>query len=160
MPTPLLAIPITASNFRPYGQLITATPDHKAYDVADAQLHLASGTPRFYIMRLHNRGRCFDKITRHSQCTQCLGAIANQEWFLAVAPPTPQDTPNLDHLLAFRIPGDCFVKLEVGTWHAGPYFDPDFIDFYNLELTDTNITDHHTCNLKARFDVEFEIISN
>jgi len=48
---------------------------------------------------------------------------------------------------SLRIPGNYFIKLNQGTWHAGPYFDDEFVDFYNLELSDTNINDHHTYNL-------------
>jgi hypothetical protein len=38
-----------------------------------------------------------------------------------------------------------FVKLERGTWHAGPLFvGSAHADFYNLELSDTNVVDHNT----------------
>ena len=47
---------ITNENFQPYGQLITPAKDGKSYDVDDAQLDLQQGTPRFYIMRLHEKG--------------------------------------------------------------------------------------------------------
>jgi ureidoglycolate hydrolase len=151
----LPAIPITSENFRPYGQLMTATADGKNYDRLDAQLILDRGIPRFYIMELQQRGRRFSRITRHRQCTQCLGSLEGQEWLIAVAPPAEQ--PDLEKLCAFRIPGNCFIKLELGTWHAGPYFDPDSIAFYNLELSDTNITDHDTCDLQATYGIEFEI---
>ncbi len=46
---------------------------------------------------------------------------------------------------ACRIPPGVFVKLHEATWHAGPFFsDRQHMDFYNLELADTNIVDHHT----------------
>jgi hypothetical protein len=48
--------------------------------------------------------------------------------------------------------------LETGTWHAGPYFDADVVDFYNLELADTNETDHFSYDFLERENVEFEII--
>jgi ureidoglycolate hydrolase len=158
MPTPLPAALVTPENFRPYGQVIAASPDHKGFDATDAQLSLEQGTPRFYIMRLPRRGRTFWKITRHVQCTQCLGSLEGKEWLMAVAPPGESDQPNLDAIAAFRIPGNCFIKLERGTWHAGPYFEQEAIDFYNLELTDTNLVDHHTCDLKSTYGIEFEII--
>lgn len=35
--------------------------------------------------------------------------------------------------------------MDPGLWHAGPFFDGvDGMDFYNLELSDTNVTDHNT----------------
>jgi ureidoglycolate hydrolase len=155
---PLIAQSITAEAFRPYGQVIFASPDGKPYNSDDAQLHLTQGTPRFYIMRLQNRGRQFSHITRHQKCTQCLGALADQPWLIAVAPPDESSQPALEAIVAFRIPGNCFIKLHVGTWHAGPYFDHAVVEFYNLELADTNITDHDTCNLRTAYGVEFELV--
>lgn len=148
---------ITQAAFRPFGQLIQASEDGKSYDAEDAQLQLQNGTPRFYIMRLNQRGRRFDRITRHRQCTQCLGSLEGKDWLIAVAPPSDRNQPELEEIKAFRIPGNCFIKLEVGTWHAGPYFDAESIDFYNLELSDTNITDHDTCNLQTCYGIQFEI---
>ncbi|MEO0947027.1 MAG: ureidoglycolate lyase [Cyanobacteria bacterium J06641_5] len=155
---PITAQAISSENFAPYGQLIGASADGKLYDREDAQLNLTEGIPRFYIMRLPGKGRRFHRITRHQQCTQCLGSLEGKEWFLAVAPPGPLEVPTLEQLRAFRIPGTCFVKLETGTWHAGPYFDGDWVDFYNLELSDTNQTDHFTYDFQRQQQLEFEIV--
>jgi hypothetical protein len=138
--------PITAEAFAPFGQLIFAAEDGKPYDSSDAQLQLQNGIPRFYIMRLHNRGTKFDRITRHLRCTQCLGSLEGKEWLMAVARPDLESPP-----------GTCFIKLNVGTWHAGPYFEAPTINFYNLELSDTNIVDHDTCNLMETYGVEIEM---
>ncbi|MGH2416033.1 MAG: ureidoglycolate lyase, partial [Microcystaceae cyanobacterium] len=146
-PTQLKQLPaqwITSDSFQPYGQLITPTEDGKPYDATDAQLNLHNGTPRFYIMRLHKRGHKFHKITHHRQCTQCLGSLEGYDWLIAVAPPTESQKPAIEEIKAFRIPGNCFIKLERGTWHAGPYFEYDVVDFYNLELSNTNVVDHFT----------------
>ncbi|MBD2019410.1 ureidoglycolate lyase [Leptolyngbya sp. FACHB-36] len=152
---------ITSENFQRYGQVIWAIEDGKSYSLEDAQLDLSQGIPRFYVMRLHNRGRTFHRITRHLSCTQCLGAMEGKEWLIAVAPPKnlddPQAKPFIEEIEAFRIPGDCFIKLHVGTWHAGPYFDAECIDFYNLELSDTNIVDHHTCDLKRTYNASLHL---
>lgn len=152
------AIAITKSNFSPYGQLITPDPDGKTFDESDAVLNLENGIPRFYIMHLSGRGRTFDRITRHNLCTQCLGSLNGKDWLMAVCPPSEQTEPDIDRLSAFRIPGNCFIKLEVGTWHAGPYFDHEAVDFYNLELSDTNIVDHFTYDFATKQNLKFEII--
>lgn len=149
---------INPDNFKKYGQVIYAVSDGKPYDATDAALVLNLGTPRFYIMRLHNRGRKFSQMTRHWQCTQCLGSLAGKPWLIAVAPPSIAPYPSISEIAAFYIPGDCFIKLEQGTWHAGPYFDSEFIDFYNLELSNTNISDRHTYNLRSADNLELEII--
>jgi ureidoglycolate hydrolase len=152
--------PINAANFLPYGQLITRSQDGKVFDETDAQLDLSQGIARFYIMRLQTKGRKFHQITRHRQCTQCLGSLGGKMWFMGVAPPSRVPEPDLDRLAVFRIPGDCFIKLEVGTWHAGPYFDEDSIDFYNLELSDTNLVDHFTYDFGKERSLEFEIVDS
>lgn len=154
----LKAQQITPDNFKKYGQVIYAVSDRKLYDSTDASLVLNLGTPRFYIMRLHERGRKFSQMTRHLQCTQCLGSLAGKPWLIAVAPPSAALYPSISEIAAFHILGDCFIKLEQGTWHAGPYFDSEFIDFYNLELSDTNISDRNTANLNPTDNLEFEII--
>src|SRR4028118_1051002 len=150
---------ITSENFRHYGQVISASKDGKSYDTEDAHLNLQNGVPRFYIMRLHQKGRKFHSITRHSQCTQSLGSLEGKDWLIAVAPPNSQaDKPTLEEIAAFRVPGNCFIKLEVGTWHAGPYFEHDFVDFYNLELSDTNVADHFTHDFLKSNQLQFEMI--
>ncbi|MBD2435698.1 ureidoglycolate lyase [Nostoc sp. FACHB-110] len=150
---------ITPENFRRYGQVIFASSDGKAFDAADAQLNLQNGTPRFYIMRLDKRGRKFHKITRHMQCTQCLGSLEGKDWFIAVCPPyNDLPEPVLEEIAAFRIPGNCFIKLNEGTWHAGPYFDHEFVDFYNLELADTNTVDHFTHDFFKSHQLKFEMV--
>ncbi|NER36509.1 MAG: Ureidoglycolate hydrolase [Oscillatoria sp. SIO1A7] len=151
---------ITPDNFKPYGQVIFATPDKK-YDDDDAKLNLSNGIPRFYIMRLTNRVGKFHKIARHVQCTQCLGSLEGKDWFIAVAPPSDTDKPTIEGVAAFRVPGNCFIKLELGTWHFGPLCSPDyeFIDFYNLELTDTNEVDLFTHDFH-KDNLEFEIVAD
>jgi len=148
---------ITSESFQRYGQLISASEDGKVFDQQDAQLEIQNGIPRFYIMRLHDRGRKFHHITRHRHCTQCLGSLEGEEWLMAVAIGV-DNRPSLESLKAFRIPGNCFIKLNVDIWHAGPYFDTDAVDFYNLELSDTNITDHETCDLLETYSVECQIV--
>jgi ureidoglycolate hydrolase len=150
---------ITPENFRPYGQVIFPTEDGKVFDANDAALVLDKGTPRFYIMRLQSRGRKFHQITRHVQCTQCLGSLQGKDWLIAVCPPNNDaEQPDVQNIAAFRIPGNCFVKLEIGTWHAGPYFEHEVVDFYNLELSDTNVVDRFTYDFLEKHNLEFCIV--
>ena len=153
----LVAEPITAEAFRPYGQLINPIDDHVAFSKNDAQLDLSQGTPRFYIMRLVHKGKKFNRITHHRQCTQCLGSLGDKDWFMVVAPPTDESKPDINQMRAFRISGNCFIRLDAGTWHAGPYFDHEFVDFYNLELSDTNIVDHWNYDFSEQDNIEWII---
>ena len=154
----LKATLITPEAFAPFGQVIFPSQDGATYGPEDAQLKLDEGIPRFYIMQLQGRGKRFHAITRHQKCTQCLGSLAGAEWWMGVAPPSQASEPAPDAIRGFQIPGNCFIKLHVGTWHAGPLFDAPVVGFYNLELSDTNIIDHHTCNLRSHYHLEFEIV--
>lgn len=64
----------------------------KAFDGEDAQLNLANGTPRFYIMRLPAKpeGLAFTQITHHSKVTQCLGSLTPEDWCACVPCPWPR----------------------------------------------------------------------
>ena len=136
---------LTSEAFAPLGEVGAPLADggHGAGDVA---LDLSSGTPRFYIMRLEQRGLAFEIMARHDRVTQCLGAVDGEPWLIAVAPAGIAQ-PGLGDIRAFRIPPDRFIKLGHGTWHAGPYFAEPLRDFYNLELTDTNTADYTVCRL-------------
>ena len=154
---------ITPKSFQPYGQLILPSNDGKLFDQDDAQLCL-EGIPRFYIMRLAKTGIRFQSLARHQKCTHCLGSVGGQDWFMAVAPASGSeldgDRLDLDQLAAFRISGSCLIKLNLGTWHAGPLFMADSMDFYNLELHDTNIHDYGVYNLRKLHNTSFELDLN
>jgi ureidoglycolate hydrolase len=147
----------TPQSFAGYGQVVMPMEDGVEFGASDARLDLSNGTPRFYSMQLHYRGRRFTRITRHRLVTQCLGAMLGAPWMIAVAAANPdRDTPDIDTLQAFIVPGDRFIKLDKGTWHAGPYFTAKSMLFYNLELADTNAVDHDSCDLDKTFGLEFE----
>eukprot|EP00240_Pyramimonas_obovata_P015010 CAMPEP_0118934838 /NCGR_PEP_ID=MMETSP1169-20130426/14257_1 /TAXON_ID=36882 /ORGANISM="Pyramimonas obovata, Strain CCMP722" /LENGTH=210 /DNA_ID=CAMNT_0006877779 /DNA_START=68 /DNA_END=700 /DNA_ORIENTATION=- len=134
---------LTKEAFAPFGQVCEWQEDMKAFDEDDAQLDLTQGTPRFYIMRIPAKGLEFKNITHHKAVTQCLGGLGEKSWYMCVAESTVE-TPSEENMSVFEIPPGLFVKMNKGTWHAGPLFsEPDHIDFYNLELKDTNIVDHH-----------------
>jgi hypothetical protein len=136
--------------FETCGDIIHPGDDGIVYDPSsrfDSELDLSQGTPRFYIMRLKNRGLGFDRITFHSNVTQCLSSSDIPEWFLGVSKPSydVNKYPDLEKdVVVFRIPRGVIVKLHKGTWHAGPLFVQPQGEFFNLELADTNVTDHNT----------------
>jgi ureidoglycolate hydrolase len=102
-------------------------------------------------------GRNFAPLPDTVSVPSAWGALEGKDWLLGVAPPGEADKPDPEEIQAFYIPGNCFIKLDIGTWHAGPYFTHDIVSFYNLELSNTNEVDHQTCNLAKDFGMEFEI---
>lgn len=113
-------------------------------------------------MNLRDRKLRFSTITHHASVTQCLGSVGGGEWYLGVAKPSIVDPinvenedenglvksscghyykpPHPDEVRVFRVAGPKFLKLNAGTWHAGPLFKLTEMDFYNLELSNTNVS--------------------
>jgi ureidoglycolate hydrolase len=153
---------LTPEAFAQFGTVIPPMDDGVEFGPHDAQLDLTQGTPRFYAMRIPGRGHIVKQITRHRMCTQTLASVGGHEWLMAVAPPVDlgNDTaePKLDDIRAFRVPGDVAVMLYKGTWHAGPLFEGGTLNFFNLELADTNIVDHQTCKLTERYGVALHLV--
>jgi ureidoglycolate hydrolase len=159
----LTAEDLTPETFAPFGQVVRAEEDGVAFGPDDAALDLSQGTPRFYIMRLRDKTMSFDRITFHARVTQCLGALGDAPWFMAVARPTMDVAayPTREDIRVFRVPPGVFVKMHAGTWHAGPLWDaargPAHIDFYNLELSDTNQVDHNTHDYDEAEGLVFDV---
>mmetsp|Transcript_3514 Transcript_3514/g.11883 ORF Transcript_3514/g.11883 Transcript_3514/m.11883 type:complete len:155 (-) Transcript_3514:1943-2407(-) len=128
--------------------------------VQELQLEINRGTPRYYIFRKEERTLNFHKITYHEQVTQCLASVQNSPWYIVVAKANFRidNPPSLNDLVAFKVTGGTIVKLNMGTWHAGPLFqDIDTMDFFSLELSDTNIIDHNTYDYSPQY-ISFEIV--
>lgn len=150
---------LTIGSFRPYGEIIEPRDAlgqfiDKPYDPEtsgdEADLLLTNGKPRLWIMNLHKVGVGFTKMARHRRVTQCLGSLEGKEWFIAVAASSdPGDAalPRLEDIRGFRISGRCVIKLETGTWHAGPLFQHEDCLFFNLENLDTNKRDFQGIDL-------------
>jgi hypothetical protein len=158
----LVAEDLTAEAFAPFGTVVPPMEDGTPFGPQDAALHLTAGTPRFYAMRLPNRGLVISRITRHRAVTQVLASAGGLPWLIAVAPPPAVDTPDAEPALAgiraFRVPGDAAVMIHKGAWHAGPLFEMEQASFFNLELADTNVVDHWSCDLVARYGVSLRVL--
>ncbi|PRQ58880.1 putative rmlC-like cupin domain-containing protein [Rosa chinensis] len=171
----LKPIEATPETFGEYGQVVEASPDGDEFGPRDAQLDLSRGVPRFYIMHLEDRPLKFTNITHHASVTQCLGAIGGHVWYLGVAKPSIVEEkgnnvvksrcasghyyvpPSVEDVRVFKITGPKFLKLNRGTWHAGPLFRAESMDFYNLELSNTNVVDHTLHDFVKENGVEFLI---
>lgn len=156
LPHPLTAETVTPEAFAPFGVVLTPMADGTPFTAEEAVLDVSGGIPRFYLMALEDKEAVFTRVTRHLETTQTLMAVGDVEWTLAVAP-AAIDEPALDDLRAFRIPPRTAVTLRKGTWHAGPFFADDRMDFVNLELDDTNVSDHHNYRLDDAFGVRVVI---
>ncbi|CAD6008765.1 ureidoglycolate lyase [Agreia sp. COWG] len=153
---------ITAANFAAFGTLIEPMDDGTPFSELDATLDFSAGTPRFYAMKLIGRGTSFTRITRHRRVTQLLASVGGNEWAIAVAPPidpeNPDAAPELDDIVAFRVPGDVAIALHRATWHAGPLLPKgEHQSFFNLELADTNVVDHQNFEIGATHGVTMSL---
>ena len=156
----LTATDVAPEEFGPYGVVLRAQEDGTPFTAEEATLDVTEGTPRFYLMSLENKPLGFTRITRHLHTTQTLMSVGGGEWFIAVAPagsPDDGSVPRSEEIRAFRIPGDIAITLKKGTWHSGPFFVDTEMDFVNLELSDTNVVDHHSYRLDDELGLRFVI---
>ena len=156
----LKAEELTHEGFEKFGVVLEALEDGTPFTPEEAVLDLSEGTPRFYLMSLEDKPLEFTRITRHLHTTQTLLAVGGAEWFIAVAPAGDlSDTavPALHDIRVFRIVGETAITLRKGTWHSGPYFRAQKLNFANIELADTNVVDHHTYRLDESIGVRVVI---
>ena len=147
----LTALRLSECNFEHFGTAILPVDDMTPHSISDAELIFNGANLRYYVMRLRRRPAMLGSMTRHTQATQCLSSADAQPWWLAVASANLA-SEQLDHItvqLVIVQPGEA-VKLHQGTWHAGPFFLTPTALFFNLELSDTNLTDHNSQPLKAK----------
>ncbi len=141
---------ITRENFQRFGEVCLEREDTAEYDKNfDLDLSFDIKNTRFWIMKLgpNNLDVAMDigKISRHVECSQCLGSVDNKIWYVAVCPPNNKtDIPDLSKIQAFEIPSICTVKINPGTWHEGPRSKYKFASYYNLEHKNTKSSDYLT----------------
>nr|XP_016464487.1 PREDICTED: uncharacterized protein LOC107787431 [Nicotiana tabacum] len=110
-------------------------------------------------MQLKDRLLRFPKIKHRANMTQYLGSIRGIVWYIRVSRPSNVDPavikgamgaeiaqshcrhfhvlPAVDELAGFQNFRSKVYKAEL-LWHAEPLFTYDKINFYNLELNNTN----------------------
>ena len=147
----LTALRLNECNFEQFGTAILPVDDMTPHSISDAELIFNGANLRYYVMRLRRRPAMLGSMTRHTQATQCLSSADAQPWWLAVAS-AKLASEQLDHTTVQLVnvqPGEA-VKLHQGTWHAGPFFLTPTALFFNLELSDTNLTDTNSHPLKTK----------
>lgn len=150
----LTALRLNECNFEQFGTAILPVDDMTPHSIGDAELIFNGANLRYYVMRLRRRPAMLGSMTRHTQATQCLSSADAQPWWLAVAS-AKLASEQLDHSTVQLVnvqPGEA-VKLHQGTWHAGPFFLTPTALFFNLELSDTNLSDHNSQPLKAKLEL-------
>ena len=152
----LTAVKLNNCNFERFGTAILPIEDMTPHSDKDAKLVFANDDLRYYVMRLRKRPAKLTAMTRHKCATQCLGSADAQPWWMAVAAAdlAPKQLDSRSIQLVRVEPGEA-LKLHQGTWHAGPYFLSQSALFFNLELSDTNLTDHNCHSLGAPIRLDF-----
>ena len=153
----LTSLPLQNCRFERFGTAIIPVDDMTPHSDVDAQLNFEGTDLRYYVMRLRHRPAVLASMTRHQRATQCLGSADAQPWWLAVAASEldPEELSAASVHLVQVLPGEA-VKLHQGTWHAGPFFHAPSALYYNLELGDTNLTDHNSHALTAPISLKLD----
>jgi ureidoglycolate hydrolase len=154
----LTALGLNECNFEQFGTAILPVDDMTPHSIGDAELIFNGSNLRYYVMRLRRRPAMLGSMTRHIHATQCLSSADAQPWWLAVAS-AKLASEQLNHITVQLVnvqPGEA-VKLHQGTWHAGPFFLTPTALFFNLELSDTNLSDHNSHPLKSKLELNLKM---
>jgi ureidoglycolate hydrolase len=144
----LSAVDLNSCSFERFGTAILPIEDMTPHSEKDAILKFDDQDLRYYIMRLRRRPAKVSSMTRHQRATQCLGSADAQPWWMVVAEPgLAGQQLNEETTCLIRVEAGEAMKLHQGTWHAGPFFLAPSALFFNLELSDTNLTDHNSHSL-------------
>ena len=156
--TTLISELITPEKFKQFGEVIYPCDNRRPFsEELDLNLDVRRGEPRLYVMQLPYHGLSFNKISRHVNCSQRLGSMESKNWYLAVCPPNNEsETPDLSRIKLFEIPPSCIIKIEPGTWHEGPYFTHEYVNFLNLEHQDTILNDYYTYHFDETYSFDIE----
>ena len=148
--TNLEAINLRDLPFDRFGTAIFPVDDMTPHSDKDAKLCFDDPNLRYYVMRLRSRPAVLTGMTRHRRATQCLGSADGQPWWLAVAAPDVEPSQlNRSTVQLVKVQQGEALQLHQNTWHAGPFFLAKNALFFNLELTDTNLTDHNFHRIEA-----------
>lgn len=120
--------PLTHEGFAPFGNILTL--DRSEIVCTDGVLtarithapvrDLAAERPHF--------------LNRHMEETQVFVPLGGKDGLFLVGPPseTP-DSFDAEKTALFHFPGNCAIRMHVGTWHVAPFALTEPIDYINIQ---------------------------
>jgi ureidoglycolate lyase len=123
----VVAEPLTAEGFAPFGQVIAR---------GDMVMELRDGEVfHLNVLSYDRRPLVCDHLNRHHRATQALVALAGRPTLVVVAPKAYDfaTRDDLAHVRAFVCDGTAGINLGLGTWHWGPYPLMDHVDLVNVQ---------------------------
>ena len=123
------AVPITKTNFLPYGFIADIANPGEAYSLGEAPcvfhrdmalMPLKDSTPpAFGSLKVDKREMMIEDIEFHSGCCEVMMPMDDD--MVIYAGPASADSIELDKLEAFIVPKGCMVILRAGSWHGAPF---------------------------------------
>lgn len=116
----IVARPINASAFAPFGQVLESPGEGNRLDHAAAAANLR-GRAKVNVCVVRARPLVLPhKITdmeRHAFSSQAFFPLNAARYLVMVAPPADGDTPDMTGLQAFSVSGHQAINYNAGTWH-------------------------------------------
>jgi ureidoglycolate hydrolase len=143
---PIILTPeaITKENFAQFGELILPIGNRES-PVETPKPLIFLGEPLFKTFVLDCKPMIVSQMTRHSMVTQCLNSTDFRSWHIAVCPADADSpTPTASEAKVFIVPPNAIIRLDIGTWHEGPFPFCDNSVFGNLQCIDTEDNDYDT----------------
>ena len=98
-------------------------------------------------------------LERHFQHTQAFIPLGGKPFVAVMAPPGPEDLPDLSQVRAFRFDGSAGFAMHIGTWHEFPFALEDGTDLvvilssqtgYDLKAKNTVTEEAHGPDLDKK----------
>lgn len=145
----VVAEPVDAASFAPYGELIELRDSPPAFQNPGLRSwrvgYEANGATELMVIEFDPIPMTFGRLERHHEVTQCFLPIVGRWMVMAVAAPTTSPAPNPESVRAFMVAPHQGVLLGRSVWHALNRFPIGASAVYTLVTT---------CETQAELEAE------
>ena len=140
---------MTSEAFAPYGILL----DRRG----SIDVDIGMGVPSITGATADPRPFAFEFMARHRHTMQVFSPLAASQAIICVAPPTGQDAPDVESIVAFLVEGRLPYAYFRGTWHTPPFALGDWYSYLVVDRKGTLEDDWELVDLKTTRGCTFEI---
>jgi len=159
----VVAEPISAEAFAPYGKVITSRspdPDGRNVTLAVVDADFTGGPTIIRALTFRFRGFSFTHLEQHGSFTQAFLPADGKPAIVVVAKPVAEvgSDPDLSTLKAFILDGTQGILLDKGAWHFAPFPLADLATYTMIGCADTAKESEGYLDMSERTGKPFQII--
>ena len=158
MSVPLIAKPLTAEAFRPYGAVLMAggeAPERFEY-AGNIENNRKHAKPNLTFIHAIPKPPLIGAVERHRFSSQTFVPMNGVRYLVGVCPPTSDGGPDLSRLVAFIADGGQAVNYDAGAWHSPLSVLDQPGQFTMLRFDDGGADDTELVKLEAPVEVRID----